>query len=198
MAFAGTDNFYVYVDDDPADFADPVGLQKKKKKCGPKAKPCQASLPADTRRRTMVSTLMGEMSGENLVGTHQYADDESGPISDIGEPGGSEITNSTLDLEAEVMAETMLNLGHIGNAGTYRGLPHGRGLTNQALHSAQGTALCTMLLRALSALDFALNDNARIGTSHWRAVVQGSGHHRIVRELNSLGAGTRIGGTDFW
>jgi RHS repeat-associated protein len=94
VGYAGGDNFYSYVDNAPEDFADPFGLCPKNPR-----KPCGAKLPSNSRRRTMVQTLMGEMSGQNMVGQDQFADDESGPIKEVGLPGGPEITNDTLDAE---------------------------------------------------------------------------------------------------
>jgi hypothetical protein len=137
---------------------------------------------------------MGEMSGQNMVGQDQYADDESGPLRSIGEPGGPEITNDTLDLEALLLAQTMLNLGHIGNSRTYPGLNLGKPRTAQALRSSPGSPLCIMLKRAISAVKEATNSPWTSVTKEWRAVVQGGRRHPFVRDL---GNAIRVGGTDF-
>lgn len=185
IAYAGGDNFYPYVDNDPVNFADPRGLCPS-----PAPKTCGAKLPPDTRKTTMVNTLMGEMTGENMVGQNQYADDESGPISAIGPPGGAEITDDTLDLEAGLMAGTMLNLGHVGNPGTYKGLPQGRVNTAKAVKSAPGSPLCIMLQRAINAVNSPIDSNLK----GWKQVAQGNGNAKFVR---SLGNGVRVAGTDF-
>jgi RHS repeat-associated protein len=190
IGYVGGDNFYSYVENDPTDLADPYGL------CPPPRtkKPCDATLPSGPFSRTMVQTLMGEMSGQNMVGQDQYADDESGPLRSIGEPGGPEITNDTLDLEALLLAQTMLNLGHIGNSRTYPGLNLGKPRTAQALRSSPGSPLCIMLKRAISAVKEATNSPWTSVTKEWRAVVQGGRRHPFVRDL---GNAIRVGGTDF-
>ena len=86
----------------------------------------------------MVQTLMGEQTGEASVGTNQYGDNQSGR--NAGPPTGAQITDATLDKEANLMAGTMLNLGHIGNAKTYRGLPNGKRLTRLARKAKPGSA----------------------------------------------------------
>jgi RHS repeat-associated protein len=189
-SYAGGDDFYSFVDNDPIDFADPSGLCPK----GKSRKPCDATLPSNPRRRTMVQTAMGEMSGQDMVGQNQFADGESGPVNSLGDPGGSEITDATLDAEALLLAQTMLNMGHIGNPGTYRGLPAGRRKTAQALKATAGSPLCTMLNRAISAVNTASDSPNRPATIGWRAVVQGPRGHRFVRDL---GNASRVGGTDF-
>jgi RHS repeat-associated protein len=185
VGYVGGDNFYSYVENDPADFADPMGLCPS-----PPTNPCGATLPPDARRRTMVNTLMGEMSGENMVGQNQYGDDESGPLGTIGAPGGAQITDATLDLEASLMAGTILNRGHIGNVRIYKGLPEGRAKTGRALKSPAGSPLCVMLLRAINAV----NSPSTVPTTGWRAVVQGTGSNKYAR---ALGSGIRVAGTDF-
>ena len=192
IGFVGGDNFYAYVDNDPTDFADPAGLcppDKTKKK-----KTCVASLPKSPRRMTMVQTLMGEMTGEGYIGTNQYADDQSGRISEIGGPEGVEINDATLTAEAFLMAETMVRLGHIGNKGTYTGLPTGRSNTKQALKSPPGSPLCIMLLRAIEAVDWAFIIPSPFPTAGWKSVVQGKGRGRFVRPRDGA---IRVGGTDF-
>jgi len=189
IGYSGSDNFYIYVDNDPSDFADPSGLCPKHRK-----KPCDAALPSNPLRRTMVQTVVGEMSGQNMGGQNQFANDESGPVRSIGDPGGPAITNDTLDAEALLLAQTMLNVGHIGNTGTYRGLPAGRGKTAQALSSAPGSPLCIMLKRAISAVDGATSSPERPATTGWRSVVQGTPGHHFVRDL---GNSIRVAGTDF-
>lgn len=188
IGYAGGSNFYLYVDNAPADFSDPIGL------CPPVGrKLCSAILP-DGKRRTMVQTLMGEMTGEGVIGQHQYADDQSGPLGQIGAPRGPEISDDTLNLEALLMTQTMLNLGHIGNAGTYTGLPQGRQNTDRALKSPAGSLLCTMLQRAIAAVDVADNWPFIPPLKGWKAVLQGTKPNTFVR---SLGNGIRVAGTDF-
>jgi RHS repeat-associated protein len=190
VGYAGGDDFYSFVDNDPIDFADPSGLCPTPTS----KKPCDATLPSNPRRRTMVQTAMGEMSGQDMAGQNQFADDESGPVSSIGDPGGSEITSGTLDAEALLLAQTMLNLGHIGNARTYRGLPAGRRKTAQAVKSTPGSPLCIMLKRAISAVNTASDSPDRPATTGWRSVVQGPRGHHFVRDL---GNASRVAGTDF-
>ncbi len=131
----------------------------------------------------MVQTLMGEQTGEASVGTNQYADDESGRK--VGPPGGAVITDATLDKEANLMAGTMLNLGHVGNAKTYRGLPAGKHLTTLAAKAKPGSALAIQLQRDIGAVKNATPSPY----SQWRAVNQG-----FVR---SRGDALRVVGTDF-
>jgi RHS repeat-associated protein len=132
---------------------------------------------------TMVQTLMGEQTNEAMVGTNQYADDESGRK--VGPPGGAVITDATLDKEANLMAGTMLNLGHIGNAKTYRGLPAGKHLTALAAKAKPGSGLAIQLQRDISAVKNATPS----AYSEWRAVNQGF--------IRSRGDALRVAGTDF-
>jgi RHS repeat-associated protein len=166
-----------------------AGAPKPKKPKVPKHKAkatprCNVVMPTGTSL-TMVQTLMGEQTSEAKVGTNQYADDESGR--QVGSPGGAEITDATLDQEADLMAGTMLNLGHIGNSGTYRGLPAGRMNAALALKSANGSGLCSQLKRDINAVNTAQPS----AFSQWRAVNQGGS----VRQINGA---TRVAGTDFF
>lgn len=152
----------------------------------------------------MVQTVMGEESGEYLVGTDQIPDDATGSLAGFqawqnnaakyGVHAGAPITDATLDQEANLLAVVMLNLGHIGNAGTYLGLPRGQGLANQALQSRPGSPLCIMLTRAINAVDFAVTHPNASTYTQWRGIVQGG----FIRDLNSQGPGYRIAGTDFF
>jgi hypothetical protein len=189
IGYAAGDNFYIYAENTPTSLLDPYGL------CPPgKSKPCDASLPAKPLLKTMVQTLMGEMSGQDMVGQNQYADDESGPLRTVGSPGGPEITNDTLDLEALLMAQTMQTVGHVGNAGTYTGLPMGKIRTELAQKSSAGSSLCIMLKRAISAVNNATSSPGNPAIGGWRSVVQGRRGHHFVRDL---GNGIRVAGTDF-
>jgi RHS repeat-associated protein len=132
---------------------------------------------------TMVQTLMGEQTGEASVGTNQYGDDQSGR--NTGPPTGAQITDATLDKEASLMAGTMLNLGHIGNAKTYRGLPAGKHLTALAAKAKPGSALAIQLQRDIGAVKNATPSPY----SQWRAVNQGF--------IRSRGDALRVAGTDF-
>ena len=131
---------------------------------------------------------------KDMAGQNQYADDESGPLRSVGSPGGPEITNDTLDLEALLMAQTMQNVGHIGNAATYTGLPLGKIRTDLAKKSAEGSSLCIMLKRAISAVNNATSSPGNPAIRGWRSVVQGRPGHHFVRDL---GNGIRVAGTDF-
>ncbi len=140
------------------------------------------TLPTGTQL-TMVQTLMGEQTGEASVGTNQYGDDQSGR--NAGPPTGAQITDATLDKEASLMAGTMLNLGHIGDAKTYRGLPAGKHLTALAAKAKPGSALATQLQRDMGAVRNATPSPY----SQWRAVNQGF--------IRSRGDALRVAGTDF-
>jgi len=140
------------------------------------------TLPTGTQL-TMVQTLMGEQTGEASVGTNQYGDEQSGR--NAGPPTGAQITDATLDKEASLMAGTMLNLGHIGNAKTYRGLPAGKHLTALAAEAKPGSALATQLQRDIGAVRNATPSPY----SQWRAVNQGF--------IRSRGDALRVAGTDF-
>ena len=131
----------------------------------------------------MVQTLMGEQTNEALVGSNQYADDQSGRHA--GSPTGAVITDATLDQEANLMAGTMLNLGHIGNAKTYRGLPAGKHLTALAKKAKAGSPLSIQLQRDISAVKNATPSPY----SQWRSVNQGF--------IRSRGDALRVAGTDF-
>ena len=132
---------------------------------------------------TKVQTLMGEQTNEALVGSNQYADDESGRK--VGPPGGAVITDATLDKEANLMAGTMLNLGHIGNDKTYVGLPAGKRLTALAAKAKAGSPLSIQLQRDISAVRNATPS----AYSQWRSVNQGF--------IRSRGDALRVAGTDF-
>jgi RHS repeat-associated protein len=140
------------------------------------------ALPTGTQL-TMVQTLMGEQTGEASVGTNQYGDDQSGRKA--GLPTGAKITDATLDKEANLMAGTMLNLGHIGNAKTYLGLPAGKHLTALAAKARPGSALAIQLQRDIGAVKNATPS----AYSQWRAVNQGF--------IRSRGDALRVAGTDF-
>jgi len=140
------------------------------------------NLPTGTQL-TMVQTLMGEQTDEASVGSNQYGDDQSGR--NAGPPTGAQITDATLDKEANLMAGTMLNLGHIGNAKTYRGLPAGKHLTALAAKAEPGSALAIQLQRDTSAVKNATPSPY----SQWRAVNQGF--------IRSRGDALRVAGTDF-
>src|ERR1700674_475155 len=108
------------------------------------------------------------MTGEEFVGSNQYADNQSGNVKTIGVPQGPQINDVTLDLEAVLMAGTMMNLGKVGDSVTYRGLPNGRRLTVRGLSSPDNTALCKMLQRAIGAVDEAAGSPAPISPfNHW-------------------------------
>ena len=156
---------------------------------------CSVAMPTGTAL-IMVQTLMGEGTGEGQLGMNQYADTESGPIKSVGSPGGAVISNATLDREASLLAGTMLNLGHIGNSRTYRGLSAGKALTTKAIKSPETSAECARLRRDVNAVNNALKDSNKSPYTQWRAVVQGSGKHRFVRELQS--GAVRVAGTDFF
>ena len=140
------------------------------------------TLPTSTDL-TKVQTLMGEQTNEALVGSNQYADDESGRK--VGPPGGAVITDATLDKEANLMAGTMLNLGHIGNDKTYVGLPAGKRLTALAAKAKAGSPLSIQLQRDISAVRNATPS----AYSQWRSVNQGF--------IRSRGDALRVAGTDF-
>jgi RHS repeat-associated protein len=190
--FSSGENFYSYVDNDSVEFADPEGLCP----LDDKKKHCPAKMPKNPRRRIMVQTLMGEMTGEGYVGSNQYADSQSGPTKATGEPDGPEITNETLDLEAELLAGTMLNLGKIGNTGTYRGLPAGQNLATKGLRSPDGSDLCIMLQRAIGAVNEAVDSPVPLSPfNHWKTSRQGN----WVRPLDlSKTPALRIALTDFY
>lgn len=144
----------------------------------------------------MVQTLMGEATGQSAAGSTQYADNESGLLRNVGAPGGAKITNATLDHEANLMASTMLNQGHIGDSGVYKGLSNGVTVTAQAQHSNEGSALCTQLHRDINAVNGARSGQNKSTYTQWRSVVQGHGRHAFVRELQP--GGTRVARTDFF
>lgn len=131
----------------------------------------------------MVQTLMGEQTNEALVGSNQYGDDQSGRKA--GPPTGAVITDATLDKEANLMAGTMLNLGHIGNAKTYVGLPAGKHLTALAKKAKAGSPLSIQLHRDINAVRNATPS----AYSQWRSVNQGF--------IRSRGDALRVAGTDF-
>ena len=186
IGFSAGENFYAYVDNEPTDFGDPAGL------CPQKKRPCPAKLPKNLRRRTMVATVLGEETGEGYVGSNRYADDQSGNIKSIGGPEGPVITDETLDLEAQLLASTMLNLGHIGNSGTYVGLPRGRGLAIKGLKSPEGGSFCKMLQRAIGAVDAALDSSIPLSPiDQWRSVQQGDW-------VRPKGSALRVANTDFY
>jgi len=186
IGFSAGENFYAYVDNEPTDFGDWAGL------CPQKKRPCPAKLPKNPRRRTIVATVLGEETGEGYVGSNRYADDQSGNVKDIGGPEGHVITDDTLDLEAQLLASTMLNLGHIGNSGTYVGLPRGRGLAIKGLKSPEGSPFCKMLQRAIGAVDAALDSPVPLSPfGQWRSVQQGDW-------VRPKGSALRVANTDFY
>jgi RHS repeat-associated protein len=187
LGFSGGENFYSYGDNEPTDFEDAAGLCPQKK-----PRPCPAKLPQNPRRRTMVATVLGEETGEGYVGSNRYADDQSGNVKDIGGPEGPVITDETLDLEAQLLASTMMNLGHIGNSRTYVGLPRGRGLAIKGLKAPEGSPLCKMLQRAIGAVDTALDSPVPLSPfSQWRSVQQGDW-------VRPKGSALRVANTDFY
>jgi hypothetical protein len=187
IGFSAGENFYFYVDNEPTDFSDPAGLCPQKK-----PRPCPAKLPQNPRRRTMVATVLGEETGEGYAGSNQYGDDQSGNVKDIGGAEGPVITDDSLDFEAQLLASTMLNLGHIGNSRTYTGLPRGRGLAIKGLKSPEGSSFCKMLQRAISAVDAALDGAAPPSPfNQWRSVQQGDW-------VRPKGSALRIANTDFY
>jgi RHS repeat-associated protein len=191
-------NLYAYVGNNPLTRVDPdghtepirFGCSEGQKDCNTdqqKAQQQSASgsgntLPTGTDL-TKVQTLMGEQTNEALVGSNQYADDESGRK--VGPPGGAVITDATLDKEANLMAGTMLNLGHIGNDKTYVGLPAGKRLTALAAKAKAGSPLSIQLQRDISAVRNATPS----AYSQWRSVNQGF--------IRSRGDALRVAGTDF-
>jgi hypothetical protein len=107
---------------------------------------------------------------------------------------GPTITDYTLDVEAVMLAGTIINLGHIGNSQTYRGLPSGQAKAGQAVRSPAGSALCKMIMRAVGAVNVALDDNIPVPFKHWVAVQQ----EKWIRPLDAKGLAIRIAGTDFY
>jgi RHS repeat-associated protein len=145
---------------------------------------CTAVLPSGLQL-TMVYTLMGEQTPESAVGTQRYGDDQSG--TKPGKPNGPTITDGTLNIEAHVMVGTMLNLGNIGNAGTYTGLPSGIDKTRAAMKSLDGSPGCTQLKRDVDAVQHPTATNF----NQWKTSKQGN----WVRPLNG---GSRIAQNDFY
>lgn len=69
-----------------------------------------------------------------------------------------------------------------------------RALRAGTFHVHVVNALCTMLLRAINAVDYAVAHPDASPYTQWRANVQGG----FIRDLNGQGAGFRIAGTDFF
>lgn len=154
---AGSGNsLYVYVHNDPVRLVDLLGLCPS---C--KLEPGLAPFINDWWFGTVVDTILGEESPQYVESHNQYQYGDT-----LGSPTGPEITNSTLDSEAYLIASSMVNRGFqrglplrqvVAQPRQYTSYTGDTARIHAALRSPNGSAACMMLNRAAAALASAMN-----------------------------------------
>ncbi|HWZ44714.1 MAG TPA: RHS repeat-associated core domain-containing protein [Candidatus Saccharimonadales bacterium] len=181
-------NVYSYAGNNPVNFSDPSGLCSRT--------PCSVGVPLDSELRKVVDTMLGETSRNTAIGTNQYGDDQHGHV--VGNQEGEVITEDVLNLEAYLIASTIINRANARQASwtnevtrpkQYAGYSRTGKHLIEAMGSDNGSDLCTQLLRALTALNQA-SHNPEPGLTDFKAVVQG----KFVRLRKGA---RRVAGTDF-